>query len=141
VGFGVSGSTAIIFLGLLVATGTLYTAASTTAERLDEAHDDDQERLLDRKNTDVEIASASNVSTNLEVKVTNTGSTTLSVEGTTLLVDNSYVSPDTTKVEGDQATDVWAPGETLTFEVVDEGDAARIKVVTENGVAATAVVS
>lgn len=138
-GFGVSGSTAIIFLGLLVATGTLYTAASTTAERLDEAHDETRERLLDRENTDIEIASATYDSSadNLEVTVTNDGATTLSVTDTTLLVDNAHVAPDTTSVGTDDTTDIWAPGETLTISVSGTGSTSRVKVVAENGVAAT----
>ena len=50
-GFGVSGASAIIFLGLLIGGVTLYAAVDATAEQLDEAHDSNQERLLDRTNS------------------------------------------------------------------------------------------
>jgi flagellar protein FlaF len=140
VGFGVSGSAAIIFLGVLVCTGTLYTAAAGSAERLVDAEQDNHERILDRRNTDVDVASARfNATTGvLVVRANNTGATTLSVDATTLLVDNEYaaVPPANSRVDGNAATNLWAPGETLEVEVSATAP-ARVKLITGAGVAAT----
>jgi flagellar protein FlaF len=139
VGFGVSGSTAIIFLGVLVATGTLYSAAAGTAEQIAEAQKEDREDLLDRQNTEIEVTEVvyNDSESNLEINVTNTGTTTLSVEETSLLVDNGLVQPDSTTVDEDGSTDVWAPDSALVLHVsgIDQPD--RVKVVAENGVAAS----
>jgi flagellar protein FlaF len=141
VGFGVSGSTAVIFLGVLIATGTLYTAAAGSAEQVSDARDTEQEELLDRRNTAIDVdsvvynTSASNDT--LLVTVTNGGSTTLSVDDTSLLVDNEYVVPNVTRVDGDTETDVWAPDQSLVFETTNSSTPDRVKMVTENGVAAT----
>jgi flagellar protein FlaF len=137
VGFGVSGSTAVIFLGLLIASGTLYTAAAGSAEQISEARDGDSEDLLDRRNTEVDITSVvyDNDSDALEINVTNTGTTTLTVNGTSVLVDNEHESPISTAVEGDGETDVWAGNQTLVVNVSVTAEPDRVKVVAENGVA------
>ncbi|MFC6872030.1 archaellum stator protein ArlF [Halobellus marinus] len=138
-GFGVSGSTAIIFLGVLVATGTLYSAAAGTAEQIAEAQEEDREDLLDRQNTEIGVTEVvyNDSESNLDITVTNMGTTTLSVEETSLLVDNALVQPDSTTVDEDGSTDVWAPDSSLVLHVsgIDQPD--RVKVVAENGVAAS----
>jgi flagellar protein FlaF len=144
VGFGVSGSTAIIFLGVLIATGTLYTAAAGTAETLEDAHDSDEERLLDRRNTDINVTSVTyrnnSGSYPVEIRVNNTGTETLSVNDTSILVDNEYRpigEAKTVTVDGTSGTDIWASGETLFIELFPEDSPPqRVKVVTENGVEA-----
>jgi flagellar protein FlaF len=141
-GFGVSGATAIVFLGLFIAAGTLITTTSATFEEVDEAHEERSERLLDRRNTDVAVTTAvyNNSTGTLNLSVSNEGSTTLSVDGTTVLVDNEYQSTGSARVDGIAATDLWEPGETLTLNV-SRPEPARVKVVTEHGVAATSEVT
>jgi flagellar protein FlaF len=142
VGFGVSGSTAVIFLGVLIATGTLYTAAAGSAEQISEARDDDQEDLLERRNTAIDVTRVVYNSTgndNLEVTVQNTGTTTLSVNGTSLLVDNEHIDlgHTQTSVEGDDTTDVWAADQTLVLTTTMDQEPDHVKVVAENGIAAS----
>ena len=146
-GFGVSGSTAVIFLGVLIASGTLYTTTAGTAEQVTEARDTEGEELLDRRNTVIDVTAVvyNTTSGTLNVTVTNNGSTTLSVEDTSLLVDNEYVLPDSTAVDGDTDTDIWAPDQGLALGVNANTTSAldadttpdRVKVVAENGVAAS----
>ncbi|KAB1188717.1 MULTISPECIES: fla cluster protein FlaF [Haloferax] len=140
-GFGVSGSTAIIFLGVLIATGTFYTATSHAAENLVEARDADAELALERQNTAISLTNATYDTGTLTVNVTNTGAETLAVDETTLLVDNNFTAPDTTSVDGSQATNLWHPGGTLSIDVAEPSAPTRVKLVTGNGVAATGVVS
>lgn len=136
-GFGVSGSTAIIFLGVLICTGTLYSAAAGTAEQLTDAEQANHERLLERQNTGIDIFNATYNESGeklLVIRTNNTGSTTLSVDDTTLLTENEYknVSPSNAYVDNDQTTDLWMPGETLRIEL--STNASRVKLVTETGV-------
>jgi len=137
VGFGVSGSTAVVFLGVLIASGTLYTAAAGSAERVSEARNVEGEELLDRRNTVIEVTEVvyNNSTDTLDVAVTNNGTTTLSVADTSLLVDNEYVRPNATVVDGDGDTDVWASDQRLVITVDTGVVPDRVKVVAENGVA------
>lgn len=138
-GFGVSGSTAVVFLGVLIASGTLYTAAAGSAERVSEARNVEGEELLDRRNTVIEVTEVvyNNSTDTLDVAVTNNGTTTLSVADTSLLVDNEYVRPNATVVDGDGDTDVWASDQRLVITVDTGVVPDRVKVVAENGVAAS----
>lgn len=147
-GFSTSGAVAIIFVGLLVAVGIAYPVVQTAHEDRMTAIDDRDERTLDVRNTDVELAAHSYDDTagELTVNVTNTGTTTLSVPATDLLVDGQYLelSPAETHVETDDEREIWQPGEQLSI-VIESGEHAfedpdRIKLVTEHGVAETAEV-
>lgn len=139
-GFSVSGSTALLFVALLIGFGMFQSAATNGVERVNDARAASGERLLEQRNTAINVTSVSyNATTDeLSVRVNNTGSTTLSVSAVDLLVDNEYVTPTTT-VEGSSSTDVWLPGETLVANATVE-PATRIKVVTGPGVAEGEVV-
>lgn len=143
-GFSISGATAVIFVGLLVSAATLYPAVDRYTERRSEAMSADREQSLTQQNTAIEVANATyNGSTDtLTVTVENTGSSTLAVPRTDLLVDGKYVhlSAADTAVGGDTATEIWAPGETLTVEVTQSATPTRTKVVTGPGISVTATV-
>lgn len=136
-GFSVSGATAVILIGGVIAFSFAFTAANNGFEQLSDAHDDRAERLLSQQNTGVEVASATYDADadRLTVVANNTGAAELSVERTTLLVDGSYTVPDDASVDGDGATDLWLPGEQLTLEATVTSQPDRVKVATETGVA------
>ena len=153
-GFGVSGATAVVVVGLFVSAGLFYDAASTSYEGVDEAEDARAEALLEQRNTAVAVGNAAIQSPGnaLVVTVNNTGSTSVAVPETTLLADNVVVPHDgnaTWAVEGDTATAVWLPGETLEVTVsrtwlddaFDGGDPTRVKVATDTGVSDTGEVA
>lgn len=138
-GFSVSGATAVILIGGLIAFSFAFSAVNNGYERVAEAQEDREDRQLVRTNSAIGIANAtydSNAST-LTVDATNTGSTELVVSEVSLLVDGTYRSNVTTSVEGDAGTDVWYAGETLTMEVTESTKPSRVKVVAGTGVAAT----
>lgn len=141
-GFSVSGATALLFVAALVGFSMMYTAAANGAERVNEAERVDDERLLEQRNADITVANVSYdaASDVLTVRVNNTGSATLTVAETDLLADNDYLENASTTVAGSTTTDVWVPGEQLTFtaNLVDRPD--RVKVITGPGVAETEVV-
>lgn len=136
-GFSVSGATAIVLIGGLIAFSFAFSAASNGFERVSDAQTDREERLLDQQNTAIEIANASYDAGTLTVSVNNTGSTELDVAETSLLVDGEYEPTATTSVDGDGSTSVWLPGEQLRFEVDRDSQPGRVKVVTGIGVADT----
>lgn len=118
-GFSVSGSFAILVLAGLIVLGNAYPAMSNASDRVDEAKDEMATIDLKQENTDIDITDSSyNASGSEQVTLTinNTGTTALTVNDTTILIDNEYQSQAqtvTTDVEGDTATDLWLPGERL----------------------------
>jgi len=149
-GFSVSGATVILFLGIVISFGMAYTAASNGLELVNDAYEDSTDDELVRENTGVSVANAAanTQSTTLNVTVNNTGSTTLSVNDTDLLIDGNYtnLTDENTAVldvDGNSDTDLWLPGETLHIEYGYGSDPApnRVKIVTESGVSASAKVA
>lgn len=143
-GFSISGATAVVFIGLLVSTATLYPAVDRYTERRSDAMTADRERSLTQQNTGIATVNATyNVSTDrLTITVRNTGSSTLAVSKTDLLVDGEYVLLSTvdTTVSDDADTDIWAPGETLTITQTRTSTPNRTKVVTGPGLSVTSTV-
>lgn len=142
-GFSVSGSFAIIVLASFIAFGMVYPAAANGFERVTDAvgatHDDD----LERQNTAIEIVQVDYQAGQLDVNVTNNGSSTLSINDTDLVVDNVYYAPeelDVHRVVGNPDSELWLPGETLFFRASIPDAPNRTKVVTEYGVADSEVV-
>lgn len=139
-GFSVSGATAIILLGMLIAFGAAFASVSNGLERVSDAQDDRSDRLVAQQNTDVEIVNATYADETLTVAVNNTGSHELSVAETSVLVDGKFqdVGEDDTDIDGDEDTNLWLPSDqlTVTIDELDEGP-DRVRVVTETGIAAT----
>ncbi|MCD2200452.1 fla cluster protein FlaF [Halobacterium sp. KA-4] len=142
-GFSVSGSAAILFIAAFVSVGLLYSAAYNGYERVQDAENNYDDRILDQRNTAVNITNATyNASGNetVTVNVTNEGSTTLSVNETDLLIDGEFESRDNYvdwNIDGETDTSLWLPGETYNI-TVDAGQPKRVKIVTAPGVTETA---
>lgn len=148
-GFSVSGSLVVIFLGVFISFGMAYTAANNGFERVHDAYTEETDSDLTRQNTALDIAESSVANEGgqlyLNVTVNNTGSTALSVNDTDILIDGSYTDftgdrMETLEVDGNDATDLWLPGETLQVNVSVDAEPARVKVVTGPGVAESEVV-
>lgn len=138
-GFSVSASAAIIFVAMFMSMGILYPAVANGVEDVSDARADSADQLLDQQNTAITVATVSYdaPSTTLTVAVDNTGTTDLSVAATDVLVNNSYVTPSTTTVDGDASTDLWLPGERLTVEAdvsLTADGSNRVVVVTHHGI-------
>jgi len=134
-GFSVSASTAIIFAGLFLAVGILYPAVSNGFEQVQDAQVDRDQAQLDMRNTAINITEANSGS----VTVENTGTTSLRVSEVDLIVDGVYQTRpsgngDYTVDNGD--SDLWLPGEELTFTFNNGDTPNRIKIVTEHGISA-----
>lgn len=136
-GFSVSGSAAIIFLAAFVSFGMLFTAGYGGFEQIEDARAGHAEKVLERQNTDIDIVnvtSADSESVNLTVE--NTGTETLVVNDTDVLLDGTYQVPDSTNVSDHQNPDIWAPGEELTMNITySHSGSVRVTIVTGAGVA------
>ncbi|WP_435174441.1 fla cluster protein FlaF [Halorussus sp. AFM4] len=144
-GFSVSGATVVLFLGIVISFGIAHAAVNNGVEAVNDAYRDSADKELSQQNTAIEIADAhvANQGGDLQLNVTvnNTGTTTLSVEDTDILINGTYTSHDsmeTLAVDGDTDTDLWLPGESLYFEDNLTSAPVRVKVVTESGVSASA---
>lgn len=122
-GLATSASFLIVFIGIFLVLGTLYTVAGNTAERLADARDDQLEHHERVALTQIDVTNATwNTSTsNFTVTVNNTGETTLTPSDADTIVDGDYVSiSEYERVEVDSRdTDVWRPGEQLVLEDAD----------------------
>ena len=144
-GFSTPASLLVIFVGLFLAMGSLYTVTANTAEEINEAREASADHRRTVQGTSVEVAGATwdAGASNLTIRVDNRGETTLSVEAVDVVVDGRYVGVEQfdARVDGVR-TEVWRPGETLVLEadgaLTDRPD--RVKVVTGPGVADTAEV-
>jgi flagellar protein FlaF len=142
-GFSVSGSAAIIFVGIFLAFSSAYTSSANAFERVADAESSVDEESLDRQNTALSITNATYDAGNdtLTVDVVNEGTTDLSVDATDLLVDNTYRDDYAVRrVAGDDATDLWLPGERLHLELTVASEPNRVKIVSGPGVAVVEVV-
>ncbi|GAB3680214.1 hypothetical protein GCM10028857_02640 [Salinarchaeum chitinilyticum] len=138
-GFSVSGATAIILIGGLIAFSFAFSAVNNGYERVSEAQQEQSDRQLLQTNSDVGIANVSydEIGSELTVRVNNTGSAVLTIEELSLLVDGDYQGNVTTSVDGDAETALLLPGEQLVLTVDRASQPDRVKVVAGTGVAAT----
>lgn len=143
-GLSTGASLLVVFAGLFLALGSLYTATSNTVERLRDAESWHFEHAMEIQRTAINVSDTRLVDgvapCEISLLVNNTGATTLRVNDTDLLLDGTYRTgwePGAT-VENDPRTDVWQPGETLNVTVGGlTGTPDRAKFVTGPGVADT----
>ena len=86
-GFSVSGSAAVVFVGLFLAFGMYHSATANSFERVSDAEQARSDDLLASRNTAITVATASYDATTdeLTVEVDNAGTTQLRVSNTDLL--------------------------------------------------------
>lgn len=152
-GFSITGTFAIVAIGLIVGFGVFQGAAANRLDRVSDARDAAGDDRLTRHNTAINITVATfdeNLALDesddtVAINVTNEGATTLSVNETDVVVDNEYADPNVTEVEGNADTDYWHPGETLHVEIVgsaipepdlglSEDASQRVKIVVGPGI-------
>jgi flagellar protein FlaF len=146
-GFSTSGSLLVIFIALFAALGSVYTTTSNQADKVTEANADRLQHQQAVLETSINVTEATwdQEAGRLNVTVNNTGSTTLSVNATDLLVNGKYVADWHTAASVDGVgTDIWASGEALRIDDETAVDATvadtpdRIRIVTEVGIAVQA---
>jgi flagellar protein FlaF len=134
-GFSVSGSAAVIFLGIIISLSIAMSALQTTSSGVTEAWNDRISDQLAEENTEIEITNTSYNGTREEITVnaTNNGTTTLSVDKIDLLVDGRLRPDRTADIVGADGTYIWLSGEKLVL-VANATNPDSVKIVVENGV-------
>lgn len=136
-GFSISGATVVIVLGLFIGFGMFYSAAGESVNRIVESNTGMADQLLDQQNTAVNLQSATYWTTNstVTISVTNTGSTTLALDETSVLLDGRIHSVTNATVENETETTLWLPGETAIYKITNVVEApTRALIVTEHGI-------
>ncbi|WP_254830933.1 hypothetical protein [Haloglomus salinum] len=140
-GFSVSGATAIVFLGAVIAFGSAYPAVVDSTEAISQAQGQQSDRMLEQQNSELTVETATYYAGNdtLTANVSNSGTTALAVGEVDVLVNGTYRDGATVDVVGNSGSEVWLPGEVLRVEVSatpnTAGDELRLKLVTGPGVA------
>lgn len=143
-GFSTSASLLIIFVGVFIALGTIFASGSNAIDRVQQAENDQIEQHNTIQRTSINVTGSEWNSGTLTIRANNTGTTTLSVNETDVLVDGEYVAVEsfTSSVDGNTDTDRWNAQEQLVLSTDQFGTAPdRIKLVTETGLAGTTEVS
>ena len=137
-GFSVSGAAVIIFIGLIASGTILGVAVKDANEARNTGMEARQDRMLEQQNTEVRIVETlydSNTS-DLSVRVENTGTVTLEASLTDLVVDGDYVASREAAVENETDRNLWTPGTRLRMDADIGNEPERVKVITETGVSA-----
>jgi archaellum component FlaF (FlaF/FlaG flagellin family) len=144
-GLSVAASSAVLFVGFILVATVLFAALNVTLMEIEEKYREAQELQSNKFRTTIKVDNATNNTTSMFINITNTGAVTLKLSGIHLFVNGTMV-PSTNitnhSIDGNNATDLWAPDETLYIEVdyVASGS-ERIKLVTENGISDVEVLS
>jgi flagellar protein FlaF len=145
-GFSVSGATAIVFLGAVIAFGSAYPAVVDSTEAISQAQGQQSDRMLEQQNAEITVVTTDYYAGNdtVTANVTNSGTTALAVADVDVLVNGSYREGATVEVVGSPGSDVWLPGETVRVKAsptsATAGDELRVKLVTGPGVSDAAEV-
>lgn len=136
-GFSVTVSNVILFVGLLAAGTTLVSAVFNASNEVTEAEQTDWKLQADYAHTSIDITSATwaNGPKTVTITVKNMGSTTLDADMVTIIVDGVYKTPSSITVDGDSSQRHWAPTQNAVFVVGGFTSKPRIAMVaTEQGV-------
>lgn len=129
-GFSTSIATVVLFLGMLIIATASYTTLNRSTELVIEAKDAQQERMLEQLNTKITITGITTQGSDLNITVKNDGSEVLNSSTVNVLLDGSYVTPDSITPSG-----VWSPEKSIHIILADVSPLSnrRIKVIVENG--------
>ncbi|SNZ05596.1 flagellar protein FlaF [Natronoarchaeum philippinense] len=139
-GFSTSAAVAVVSIGVLISVGLLYPAVEQSVQDISDATDQRQDRMLDTRNSDALVYSASYNATSdvLNVTVNNTGTVTMGTAATDLLVDGRLATNRSTFVGGVGGRELWVPGEQLRIAASNVTTAPeRVVVVTGTGLERT----
>jgi len=134
-GFSTNGAAAILFVAAFMAVGMLVPAAQAGFEDVSSSWASQENRVVATTNTAISLSNVTynNTSDTLTVRAENTGTTTLHVADTDVLVDGEMTTPNAT-VAGVSGRSIWAPGENATFTLSRSSAPSRVVVVTEHAV-------
>ena len=140
-GFSASGATVVIFIGILISAGALIPAIGSVVEQTTDAYTTQQERQVMVENTDFEVDSywvdfpGAGQDGEYQVNITNTGTTTLTIDTIDYQLDGELEEPEDRWVREtpDDERTFLRPGETLEAEFSLGEEPDRLQVTVETG--------
>jgi archaellum component FlaF (FlaF/FlaG flagellin family) len=119
-GFSVSATMAIFFASFLILFSILYSSVNSAFDDMQTAFDEKYDGLQARSDTSLSIIDTAyyKEDNSLVIDVLNTGSTSLDVNCTQLLVDGVLTSSATFQIQG-VTTEIWQPNELLTITLTN----------------------
>lgn len=137
-GFSVAAAAAILFAGGLVCFSVVVASVETASESVRQAREREDARTLDRAHSNIGLLNGTANGTALDLNLTNNGSVVIHVRTLEVLVNGTLLTANITlrAVDGQNATNLWAPGQTLHLVVRSSAGApATVKLVTDTGFA------
>ncbi len=119
-GFSVSATMAIFFASFLILFSILYSSVNSAFDDMQTAFDEKYDGLQARSDTSLSIIDTAyyREDNSLVIDVLNTGTTSLDVNCTQLLVDGVLTSSATFQIQG-VTTEIWQPNEVLTITLTN----------------------
>jgi archaellum component FlaF (FlaF/FlaG flagellin family) len=119
-GFSVSATMAIFFASFLILFSILYSSVNSAFDDMQTAFDEKYDGLQARSDTSMSIIDTAyyREDNSLVIDVLNTGTTSLDVNCTQLLVDGVLTSSATFQIQG-VTTEIWQPNEVLTITLAN----------------------
>lgn len=137
-GFSVSASTIIIFIGLVVSAGMLYGAWDYSQDTLTEGEEIKNQLHIDKQQTDIEILgeTVEHIDQYLVFDAYNDGNAEHSLEHVSVVIDGEIKDGMVNEVfvKGHDDSGVWLPGDTIHMNVTVEETPDRIVLIVDNGV-------
>ena len=129
IGFATSITTAIIFISVLIIATSAYPILFSSYQTLQDSQDDKHDIRMDQLNTAIDITDLGNTTVNnIDITVSNNGTTVLDVESSDILVDGLYTSYSATP------TGHWMPLTDVRFTVAASTSTDhQIAVITAHG--------
>jgi flagellar protein FlaF len=135
-GFSVSAATAIIFSAMAFSMGILAIMVSEAFDSVRQGGETRVEMLVERERTNIAFVDVGWANGTLHANISNSGSTTLHISKTSLVLNGFLVTSGLTADIGGLATDLWLPGEVLHLRIAPAPAPSALKVVAENGASA-----
>jgi archaeal flagellar protein FlaF len=133
-GFSVSAATAILFSSFLYLFMIIFGTVNTTYDTVSEADREEFDRMIERKQTEIELIDTNYSQNVVTITAHNAGSSTLDTSEIDVILDGVWASSNITSllVNG-ESSDMWAPLEDLEIQISADNEPSRIKIITGSG--------
>ncbi len=130
-GFATSITIVIFFTAFMLIASATYPVISHSAKNIMDSTNDKQKLQMSQLNTRINLMSVIQIGENINITISNEGSTVLHAETSDILVDGNYTSYSVSP------SGLWLPGKNAVFSV-NAGAATNhtLKIITENGISA-----
>jgi flagellar protein FlaF len=130
-GFATSIAISIFFIAIMLIATVTYPVIFHSTTSIRDSINDKHKLQMSRLNTHINIMSATQTGGNINITLSNRGSTVLNANKSDILVDGNYTSYIVSP------SGLWLPGKNAVFSVnADAATNHTLKIITENGISA-----